>query len=102
MKDAQGIVQKLGELAKGGKTDSVLAYCTDFLNFSGNLVVSWLLLEQACEAQKKLADAIGDDKSYYLSKVTDFKVFTQHYLSRNLGIAKTILGFEEDLTGIEL
>jgi hypothetical protein len=66
------------------------------------MVVAWQLLESAVLADKKIADASADDKKYYESKVTDFKVYCSHYLTHNLSIAKTISDFTEDMTTLEI
>ena len=95
LKQANKMLENLGALAKESKFDAVLYHSHDFLIYCGNLVVAWRLLEAANLAQTKLAGASGEDKAYYESKLVDFKVFCQQFLSRNAGIAQSILEFED-------
>lgn len=99
MEMSEKILQKFGKKMKENNVNGVLAHATDFLNYSGNLVVSWLLLRHACEAIKLMVDCkSADDKKYYQSKIDDFKIFCQYQLTRNIGLANSMLNFEEDLT----
>ncbi|EQC52244.1 acyl-CoA dehydrogenase C-terminal domain-containing protein [Bacteriovorax sp. DB6_IX] len=64
---------------------------------------SWLLLEHACLASEELKNAASeDDKKFYQSKIDDFKVFCQYQLTRNIGLAHSVLNFDEDLTKIRV
>jgi hypothetical protein len=84
-----------GKQAAEKKMDSILFNSSDFLTYCGNLILSWLLLEGALIAK-------GKDDAYYQSKITDFRAFCQHYLTANKGLHKTLIGFEQDLSTIEL
>lgn len=95
LKQANQILEVLGAMAKDSKFDAVLYHSHDFLIYCGNLVVAWRLLESANLAKSKLAGASGEDKLYYESKLVDFKVFCQQFLSKNAGIAQSILEFED-------
>lgn len=96
------IVQGYASLAGEKKFNQVLSSATDFLSFCGNLIVAWRLLDSALIASEKLGSASGEEKAFYESKITDFKVFAQHCLTRNTGIAQSILNFNQDLDPIEL
>jgi alkylation response protein AidB-like acyl-CoA dehydrogenase len=103
LEKAQAIVQKLGTEAKANNMDGVLFHATNFLAFSGNLVASWLLLENACEASKMLGSASNqDDKDFYQSKIIDFKFFVQQQLVKNVALSHSILGFSEDLSSLKV
>lgn len=99
---AQGVMQQISGYAKKNEFNMILQNCTEFLNFASQMVVAWQLLESAVLADKKMATASGDDKKYYESKVTDFRVYCAHYLIHNLSMAKTISDFTEDMTSLEI
>jgi alkylation response protein AidB-like acyl-CoA dehydrogenase len=99
----QQILELYGEFAKKKEIHNILSSTMDFLNYCGNIIITWRLLDAANIAKKALdAGATGDDKFYYESKIVDFKVYCQHYLTRNVGIAHSILNFNQDLTSLEL
>ena len=98
MEMSEKMVHRFGEMLAKKNHNGVLAHSTDFLTYCGNLVVSWLLLEHACRAKEQIDSANETDKKYYQSKIDDFKVFCQHQLTRNIGLANSVLNFEEDLT----
>ena len=103
LQKAQEILANFGSLAKANNFDAILFNSQSFLNFSANLIVSWLLLEGACEAVAATPSAQSqEDKDYYQSKKVDFKFFVQQQLVRNAGIAQTILNFKEDLSQLNV
>jgi len=103
MEMSEKVLEKFSKMMAEGNVNGILAHATDFLSYCGNLVVSWLLLEHACIAKQKLAaGASGDEEKYYQSKIVDFKVFCQYQLVRNIGMANSVLNFEEDLTRLEV
>ncbi|MFG1484624.1 acyl-CoA dehydrogenase [Halobacteriovorax sp. RZ-1] len=103
MEMSEEVVKKFGSFMAANNQSAVLAHATDFLSYCGNLVVSWLLLEHACIAQNELKTATSEEeKKYYQSKIDDFKVFCQYQLTRNIGLAHSVLNFEEDLTSINV
>ncbi|MCO4793154.1 MAG: acyl-CoA dehydrogenase family protein [Bacteriovoracaceae bacterium] len=93
--DLQKIMARFGKDASEKKMDSILFNSSDFLTYCGNLVLSWLLLENALLSR-------GKEDDYYKSKIVDFKTFCQHYLTTNKGLLHTLTGFEEDLSTVEL
>ncbi len=101
MQKAQAILEQYGKYAGENDFDSILASSTDFLSYCGNLIVAWRLLSGAIVAQEMLDKGEGE-KSYLESKILDFKIFCQHYLSRNSGIAQSILNFDQDWTKVEV
>jgi len=90
---AQGVMQHISGYAKKNEFNMILQNCTEFLNFASQMVVAWQLLESAVLADQKLATASGDEKKYYESKVTDFRIYCAHYLVHNLSMAKTMTDF---------
>ena len=99
---AQAVMQQISGYAKNNQYNLILQNCTDFLNFASQMVIAWQLLESAVLADKKMATASEEDKKYYGTKVTDFRVYCAHYLIHNLSTAKTISEFTEDMTMLEI
>lgn len=91
-----------GKKAVEKKFDDILATATDFLSMCGNIVVAWRLLKGALKAVELSEGGSQDLKSFYQSKVDDFKVFSQHYLTKNTGLSQCILNFDQDIMSIEL
>jgi hypothetical protein len=103
LEKAKVIMERFGEEAKNNKTEAILFHATAFLNFSGNLVVSWLLLEGACEAIKSLETTSNEEeKAYYQSKIVDFRFFVQQQLVKNVGLSYSMLSFAEDLSQLKV
>lgn len=102
MEMSERMLERFGGLMAAKNTNGVLSYATDFLSYCGNLVVSWLLLEHACIAVNKMDGASEEEKKFYQSKINDFKIFCQYQLTRNIGLANSVLNFEEDLTKMEV
>ncbi len=102
MQKGQMILEQYGKHAAAKEFNNILASSTDFLAYCGNLIVAWRLLSGAIIAKEELDGGNSADKDYLESKIVDFKVFCQHYLSRNTGIAQSILNFDQNLTELEL
>lgn len=102
LQKTQEILGLFAEYMKKNNADGVLQHATSFLSFAGNLIVSWRLLEAAIHAKKKLPTASAEDKEYYQSKVVDFKIFVQHYLTRNSSLAQTMLNFDNELSQLKV
>ncbi len=99
---AQGVMQQISGYAKNNQFNLILQNCTDFLTFASQMVIAWRLLDSAVLSDKKMASASAEDRKYYESKITDFKVYCSQYLIHNLSIAKTISDFTEDMTTLEI
>jgi len=103
LQKAQEMLGHFGTLAKANKFDAILFNSSAFLNFSANLICSWLLLDAACEASALLPSASNDeDKAYYQSKKIDFKFFVHQQLVKNSGISQSVLNFKEDLSQLNV
>lgn len=100
--NASKMLEHFGKLAVAKKTNTILESATDFLNYSGHLIVAWRLLEAANLAHENLKSASGDDKAFYESKVADFKVFCKHCLTKQGGIVSSVLEFEEDISAFQV
>ncbi|MCR9205325.1 MAG: acyl-CoA dehydrogenase [Halobacteriovoraceae bacterium] len=101
MQKATQILEQYGKYAGEKDFDSILGSSTDFLTYCGNLIVAWRLLHGACIA-KELLDQGDGDKAFLESKIIDFKIFCQHYLTRNTGIAQSILNYDQSWTSVEV
>lgn len=99
---AQSVMQQISGYAKNNQFNLILQNCTDFLTFASQLVVAWRLLDSAVLADQKMETSSSDDKRYYESKITDFKVYCAHYLIHNLSLAKTMSEFDLDMTMLEI
>ncbi|GAB4018905.1 MAG: acyl-CoA dehydrogenase C-terminal domain-containing protein [Bdellovibrio sp.] len=95
LKEAGSILERMAGWAKDKKMDQILCQSSDFLNFCGHLVCSWLLMEQAAKASLLLGSADGDDKFFLQTKIDDFKFICRHVLSTNAGLAKRFSMSEE-------
>jgi hypothetical protein len=102
MQKAVSILEKYGQWASEKKFDYITGTSMDFLNYCGNLIVSWRLLHGAVVATELLEKGGYEDEAYLKSKIVDFKVFSQHFLTRNAGLAQSLLNFEQDWTAVEL
>jgi len=102
MEQAQKILGHFAGLAQKKQFDQILQSTNYFLQFSGNLVVAWLLLRSAILANRQKGGASKDDAQYYQTKVDDFKIFCQHHLTRNSGHSLSILNFDNLYSGMEL
>lgn len=99
---AQNMMQQLTTYAKNNQYNLILQNCSDFLHFASQMIVGWKLLQSAVLADQKLSTASAADKTYYESKVTDFRVYCAHYLTHNLSLAKTITDYTDDVTMLEI
>ncbi len=102
LQSSDSMLQYVGTLAQNKQMNLILQNCTDFLQFASQMVLGWQLMESAVVAAKKLETASGEDRAYYSSKVTDFKIYCAHYLIHNVAISKTITDFTEDMTALEI
>ncbi len=102
-----------------GKIIDVLLQATPFLTFMGNLVMGWLLGEQAMVAQDKLtamfADknandeaaqkaliADNDEAAFYDAKVKTAQFYHLNLLTANRGLVKTMLADDHSVMEVVL
>lgn len=102
LSNAAKMMEHFGKLAAEKKMDIILESATDFLNYSGHLIVAWRLLEAANLAHEELKNATGEDKAFYETKVADFKVFCKHCLTKHGGIVASVLEFETDISAFQV
>lgn len=102
MASAQTVMQTIGGYAQNKQHNLVLQNCTDFLQFAAQMVVAWRLMESAIVASEKIPSANPEDKKYYETKITDFRIYCAHYLIHNPSLARTITEFTDDVTTLEI
>jgi len=102
LKNGAAMLEEFGKMAAKKETDKVLESATDFLNYSGHLIVAWRLLIAANLAHQKLGSSEGEELAFYQSKVADFKVFCKHCLTKHAGIPSSILEFGEDISSFQV
>jgi len=96
------VAMKFGEMGKSGNYLAPIVSATPFLQFFGNVLMSYLLLWEAVVAQEKL-DAIGDsdpDRPFYRGKIQAAKFFLNNILPENSGIMEGIMN--EDRSVVEI
>lgn len=99
---AQGVMQQLTTYAQNKQHNLILQNCTDFLSYVSQMVVAWRLLESAALANRKISGASTEDKKFYESKITDFRIYCSQYLIHNLSMAKTMTDYSQDMTALEI
>ncbi|MEZ4743130.1 MAG: acyl-CoA dehydrogenase [Bdellovibrionota bacterium] len=100
MEMSEKILNKFAILATKGDIDTVLTFATAFLRYCGNIAIAWQLLAHACKAKQLMAESTSND--FYQEKICDFKIFCQFKLTENIGIANSILNFDEGLMSYNL
>lgn len=95
---AAEVMNKFATYAAQKKMDALLSHATDFLSYCGNLIIAWRLLESALKSKELIVSASGEEKEFYQSKITDYKIFCQHVLVKNAGLSQTILNFDDELS----
>lgn len=99
---SEKIMAKISELAKANKQAEMLGSASDILDFFSQIVVAWQLLDHALTAQELLSNSKGEMKKYYETKIIDFRIYTRHFLTKNLGLVSNILNFKDNLLSLEL
>jgi alkylation response protein AidB-like acyl-CoA dehydrogenase len=103
MQQGADIVRQYGAWAQKKEINSILGSSTDFLTFCGNLLIAWRLMDGAQLASDAIDGASGDEqKEYYQSKIVDFEIFCHNYLTANLGLAESILKFEDNYSTMKI
>ena len=75
---------------------------TPYLDMLGNLVMGWVLLEQALIAHSRLGETKGAKARYYRNKIRTAAFFIRNLLPQNTGLAESILEGTQDILDVEL
>jgi len=102
LQKGKSMMEKLGGYAAAKDMNRVLEHSMAFMQFSGNLIIGWRLLDAAIVASSKISSASTDDKKYYQSKIDDFIFYSQHKLTQNIGLAHSVLNDQFSLNEVEL
>jgi butyryl-CoA dehydrogenase len=89
MQQLQKVTNHLFELAKEGNTEVFLADANLYKEFFGILNVGWQWLKQALVAHQTLEKRtdLGDDKTFYLSKIQTMQFFFHYEMPKLQGLA---------------
>lgn len=101
-KQSEVLMARISDSAKSNKFDDLLASSTDILEYFSHLVVAWQLLEHALVASSKLAGSSSEMAQFYQGKIDDYKIYSRHYLTQNLGLLSNLLNFKDNLTLFKL
>lgn len=113
------VTGKFAELGLQGNINFPTLNATAYLNLLGNLILGWLLLDQAVIAHDKLSDMLLDkdvdsvearkrllaensNARYYDGKVKTAAFFIRSLLPENAGIAECILEGDQEILEVEL
>lgn len=92
---SQGVLQFLIPFAKKGDYQRFLSDATVFMEFFGNIVVGWLWLNIAIQAEKALASGetqyTGD---FYTSKIHAMKFYFKYELPKTTALAEVLTNKE--------
>ncbi len=119
LEDIQAVAMTFMGKNMSGETLYVLQQATPFLRFMGNLVIGWLLAEQAMIADEKLQaifkdkgaeddaakKAVVDDSSeaaFYDAKVKTAKFFMMNLLPENRSLAQGMLSEDTSILDVVL
>ncbi len=96
------IAMKFMELGMAKDQNYVLLSATPFLAACGDVILAYLLLDQAVLAESKRAGASGQDAAFYDAKVKTAKFFAQQILPQVTARAKAILSLDRSALDIAL
>ena len=92
LKLTQEVLQFLMEFAKKGEYERFLSDATVFMEFFGNIVVGWLWLDIAVNAQKALASGSTEFSSeFYHSKLHAMKFYYKYEIPKTGALAEVLM-----------
>lgn len=92
LKLTQEVLQFLMEFAKKGEYERFLSDATVFMEFFGNIVVGWLWLDIAVNAQKSLASGSTEFSSeFYHSKLHAMKFYYKYEIPKTGALAEVLM-----------
>ena len=94
----QQVLKFLIPFAQKGNYERFLSDATVFMEFFGNIIIGWLWLDMAVNAQNALkAEDNKYPRDFYLSKIHAMKFYYKYELSKTSALAEVLLN-EEVLT----
>jgi alkylation response protein AidB-like acyl-CoA dehydrogenase len=95
----QQVLKSLMGFAMKGDYQRFLADATPFMEFFSNIVIGWLWLDIAREAQKALAaGSKGNSKDFYESKTHAMEFYFKYELPKTTGLAEILIDNSQALT----
>jgi alkylation response protein AidB-like acyl-CoA dehydrogenase len=92
LKLTQEVLQFLMEFAKKGQYERFLSDATVFMEFFGNIVVGWLWLDIAVNAQKALSsDSTEFSSEFYHSKLHAMKFYYKYEIPKTGALAEVLM-----------
>lgn len=92
LKLTQEVLQFLMEFAKKGEYERFLSDATVFMEFFGNIVVGWLWLDIAVNAQKALSsDSTEFSSEFYHSKLHAMKFYYKYEIPKTGALAEVLM-----------
>ena len=95
----QQVLKSLMGFAMKGDYQRFLADATPFMEFFSNILIGWLWLDIAREAQKALAaGSKGNSKDFYESKIHAMEFYFKYELPKTTGLAEILIDNSQALT----
>ncbi len=95
----QQVLQSLMGFAKKGDYQRFLADATPFMEFFSNILIGWLWLDIAREAQNALvAGSTENSTDFYESKIHAMEFYFKYELPKTTGLAEILMDNEQALT----
>ena len=74
----QDITQQLMKMGQEHGAEALLADATLYLEYFSLVAVAWIWLKQAVVADKALENAVGEERSFYESKIHTMRYFYEY------------------------
>jgi len=88
----QQVLQSLMGYAMKGNYERFLADATPFMEFFSNIILGWLWLDMAREAQKSLENGAKENSAeFYESKIRAMKFYFKYELPKTNGLAEVLM-----------
>lgn len=95
----QQVLQSLMGFAMKGDYQRFLADATPFMEFFSNILIGWLWLDMACEAQNAIVTGSKENTTdFYESKIHAMEFYFKYELPKTTGLAETLMDNKQALT----
>jgi acyl-CoA dehydrogenase len=98
-----GALRSIKELADGGRLTAISQFCTRFLEMFGEVMLAWVLLENACVAERALGrlHATHPERAFYSGKIKAARFFIYNILPSVADRAELIRHAESTFIAVE-
>ncbi|MEL6925025.1 MAG: acyl-CoA dehydrogenase C-terminal domain-containing protein, partial [Bacteroidota bacterium] len=93
-KSLHEVTLHLTQIAMKNPPEVFLADATLYLEYFGIVTISWQWLKQAVVAQQAMAGAVGDDLTFYESKIQTCRYFFEYELPKTKGLHERLTSEE--------